>query len=146
MLSCRRHWGSGDCNVVVGGEGGQWDAAMLTVAVYPRRTGRPARTPPSNRALIGRRQSSDPPPPLYSRVRHDDRPDKVTLQMRTDPLSLRRYLLTRTSRQGQAEWRRKGNNQRGEGMATMGGNGDDEDNAQQLNNYKKHIIGPFNCN
>jgi hypothetical protein len=69
MLSCRHHWGSGDCNVVVGGGGeGQCVAAMLTVAVYPRRTSRPPRTPTSNWALIGCRQLSDLPPLVQQTV------------------------------------------------------------------------------
>jgi hypothetical protein len=42
------------------------------------------------------------------------------------------------------EWRRKGNNQQGEGTATMGGNGNNKDNVQQLHNYKStfyaHLI------
>jgi hypothetical protein len=44
------------------------------------------------------------------------------------------------------ELRRKGNHQQGEGMATRGGNSNNNINAQQLHKYKNHNICLFNCN
>ena len=84
-----------------------------------------------------------PPPPLYSRLQQDatrqsprqgDVANKIQSVIAQESGS-DHGPEHRGGRQGQAEWRRK--EQQGEGTATMGGNGDNKDNAQQLNNYKK---------